>query len=68
MNANLTGVNLLSELESPMLSDGKLHRAVVRSEDFGVDRSAAESLAHVLRCEEVVDTPAYVLLSGLESV
>ena len=51
-----------------LLVDGQLYRAVVGSEDFGVDLCICESDAKVIANYKVVNTPAGVLLTGLEPV
>ena len=51
-----------------LLVDGQLYRTVVGSEDFGMDLCICESAAKVIAYYEVVNTPACVLLTGLESV
>ena len=46
----------------------QFYRTVVRSEDLSVDLCSGQSVAKILAYDEVVDTPACILLAGLESV
>ena len=46
----------------------QFHWTVVRSEDLCVDLCSGQSVLQTLACDEVVDTPTCVLLSGLEPV
>ena len=51
-----------------MLFYCQFDRAVVRTEDFGVDSGSFQTVAKTVAYDEVVDAPARILLSGLEPV
>lgn len=46
----------------------QFHRTVVRSENLGVNLGVNQSVSEILRSDEIVNTPAYILLTSLEAV